>query len=267
MSVSFEAFKEKCSFTCSKHSSCAFFSLTRAHHRCRRIVFKISRVQKYLFVGGFRPGHAPTDSMETNESLQPCRLLGNPDLASGAVEPLGRGAVHVCHVCTTCHDRNNGPNATSVPDIEGISGLNSGAIVFHMLHSALTEPGVGCWKESEEAVAGGSTARAIDAGHDERVKPRFLCLKSDPNVKLKLAPVRCLSLCGAPHVIALRGGPDKFVYQFGGINREELAGLVDMITSFCTSTDGYSSTRTRPQSLRGKISARVPPLNGRVVAM
>ena len=234
------------------------------------VLFRLQKYSRSWSVA--RSGHAPATTMERkgSECGKPCALLENPEPAghpSGVLELLERGAVHVCHVCTTCHDRSNGPKEVSAPDIAGISAVNSGAIIFHMLYSALTEPGVGGWKESEEAVVGDSTARAIDAGQDERLKPHFLYLVSDSKIKLKISPVRCLSLCGAPHVIALRGGLNKFAYQFGGINREEMAGLVHMITSFCTSTDGYSSTRTRAESLRGRISARIPPLNGRVVGV
>ena len=185
---------------------------------------------------------------------------------------------HVCYVCTTCNvPSGRGSRAASSPDIEALaSTCTTGAAFFHLLHATLIASGAwvdgaaaggdgggqGSGSPPAEAAAGG---RAIDAGPDHRLRPIALALATDPAVTLTLTSVRCMSLCGAPHVAALRGGHDKFVYQFGGLSPvpECVAGLAEMVTQYCTSPDGYSSTRTRPACLQGRVSSRVPPLGGR----
>ena len=89
-----------------------------------------------------------------------------------------------------------------------------------------------------------------------------------PHHNLTLTPVRCLAACSFPHTVALRGrgrkGEEKFVYQFGAVgDRATVDGLARMATEYCTSPDGYSSSRTRPTCLRGRVLARVPPPGGR----
>jgi predicted metal-binding protein len=178
----------------------------------------------------------------------------------GGSDHVESDRVHVCHICTTCQD--DCPDSSIAPDIEDLRDLNSGAIMFHLLLSALTEPNVGGWNALEDA--GVHATRGIDAGPDPRLCIRKLSLRDDPRIKLNVVPVRCLSLCGAPHALALRGGDDKFAYQFGRINIDTLDDMVEMITEYCRSSDGYSSTRSRPASLKGHVSARIPPMNGRV---
>jgi predicted metal-binding protein len=175
---------------------------------------------------------------------------------------------HECFVCTTCNVARG-----ACPDIESLAaeaGTTTGGAVFRLLHATLTE--AGAWVPAP-AVAGEGATRAACAAADAAADPRFapaarLALAADLSVTLTLTPVRCLAACSFPHTVALRGrgrkGEEKFVYQFGAVgDRATVDGLARMATEYCTSPDGYSSSRTRPTCLRGRVLARVPPPGGR----
>ncbi len=182
-------------------------------------------------------------------------------------EELNQTFSHTCHVCTSCHAQYQ------IYDIEDLSGLigvggddddqmNSGALMFQVLTRELIKKG---WKVSEPGVEDKKLAgmKGQDASLDPRLPPIVLTSPQDNDVKLKLMPTRCLSTCGFPQVIALNGGENKFSYQFGKIETDNIDDMVSMINDFCHSKDGYSSTRTRPSGLKGRILARIPPTSGR----
>jgi hypothetical protein len=174
---------------------------------------------------------------------------------------------YTCHFCTTCHDPELPMEElptdliTPLPDIEDIKPCRSGVIMFQAFIRALKTSN---WEEipvGEQLIIMGSNDAAIDPNW----MPQTFVHKNDSNITLKVLPTRCLSACSFPQVFALNGPKDTFSYQFGGIRPKQIADVIKMIEMYCNSSDGYSSTRTRPKSLRGHVLARIPPRNGRQI--
>jgi predicted metal-binding protein len=166
--------------------------------------------------------------------------------------------VFTCHFCTTCH--NPEFQSGEPVDIEDIANQRSGTVMFKLLANAMKEFS---WKEIEATQ--GKFLIDSDAAIDSKLTPLYFTREDLPEVTIKLLPTRCLSACSFPHVLALNGPKDCFAYQFGNIDQDQLRDIVKMIEMYCSSSDGYSSTRTRPRSLRGHVLARIPPPTGRQV--
>jgi predicted metal-binding protein len=158
-----------------------------------------------------------------------------------------------CHFCTTC----NHPDFASekVKDIEDL-GTTSGSKMYKLLCEQIESQWV---LEAKHCIS----MTLQDAGMDHKQEAKIYKSQKYPFVKLKLIPTRCLSACSFAHVFALNCTNQSFSYQFGGINPSHLNDLIEMIDLYCSSEDGYSSTRTRPKSLKGYVLARIPPSNGR----
>ena len=172
--------------------------------------------------------------------------------------------IHTCHVCTTC---NGFISPDLIADIEDYGKISSGAVMYLNLCQELEDMG---WSEildtgvkKIQGADAGNNMKGMDAGLDPRMKPKTFKSPRDDKVLLKVLPTRCLSACSEPQTIALVGNQEKFSYQFGRIEFEHLNDIATMIMDYCHSKDGYSSTRTRPIGLKGRVLARIPPINGR----
>jgi predicted metal-binding protein len=130
--------------------------------------------------------------------------------------------------------------------------------MFQLLVIAMKERS---WKETDGFQ--GKVLMDSDASVDSKLKPIQFEHESYPGTIIRFLPTRCLSACSFPHVFALNGSEDQFAYQFGNIDQSQLVDVVKMMEMYCSLNDGYSSTRTRPRSLRGHVLARIPPRNGR----
>ena len=202
-------------------------------------------------------------------AVAPFDARAGPQQPVSSATDAGRSSSHhECFVCTTCNAARG-----ACPDIESLAaeaGTTTGGTVFRLLHATLTE--TGAWVPAPAAADEGATG-TVRAAADATADPRFapaarLALAADPSITLTLTPVRCLAACSFPHAVALRGlgrkGNEKFVYQFGAVgDRAVVEGLARMATDYCASPDGYSSSRTRPACLKGRVLARVPPSGGR----
>jgi predicted metal-binding protein len=168
-------------------------------------------------------------------------------------------SVHTCHVCTKC---NSYVSPEMIADIEDYGNINSGAVMFLKLSEELRHKG---WSDDgvDMDADAGDSMKGADAGLDPRMKSIVFKSPENDNVLLKLLPTRCLSACSEPQTIALVGNTEKFSYQFGRIEFENLKDMATVIADYCRSKDGYSSTRTRPIGLKGRVLARIPPINGR----
>jgi hypothetical protein len=183
-------------------------------------------------------------------------MIGGLFSLSGFLSWKSAEEMHTCHVCTKCNG-NISPDLIS--DIEDLGKINSGAVMFLMLIQELEKKGwTECNLNLQKPILTG-----VDAGLDPRLTPKFFKSPNKDSVLLKILPTKCLSACSEPQTIALVGNQQKFSYQFGRIQYEHLADMATMITDYCHSVDGYSSTRTRPTSLKGRVLARIPPIDGR----
>ncbi|KAJ1920568.1 hypothetical protein H4219_001268 [Mycoemilia scoparia] len=97
--------------------------------------------------------------------------------------------------------------------------------------------------------------------HDQLRRGEINC----PNAvqpRLKIVPVECLSYCDYANVVAY-SAPNKFSYQVAQIkedNPEEIEALMSFAEQYIESSDGFSKSKTRPNQLKGKVVARIPPL-------
>ena len=72
----------------------------------------------------------------------------------------------------------------------------------------------------------------------------------------------CLSVCPRPCGIAL-SLPDSWTYIFGDQQPNETAqDILDCLSIYLSSTDGFMPRKSRPKSLRASILGRVPPFSG-----
>lgn len=164
--------------------------------------------------------------------------------------------IHTCHVCTSC---NGYIPPDLISDIEDLNKINSGTVMFLNLCHELESMG---WSDLQ-IDSGEKPLKGVDAGLDTRMKAKTFRSPSNESILLKVLPTRCLSACSVPQTIALVGNQEKFSYQFGRVEFENINDMAIMITDYCHSKDGYSSIRTRPAGLRGRVLARIPPINGR----
>ncbi|KAJ1672535.1 hypothetical protein EV182_006986 [Spiromyces aspiralis] len=81
--------------------------------------------------------------------------------------------------------------------------------------------------------------------------------------RLKIVPVDCLSYCDYANVVAL-AAPNKFQYQVAKIREddpEDIEALLEFAESYLENEeDGFTKSKTRPNRLKGKVVARIPPL-------
>ena len=78
--------------------------------------------------------------------------------------------------------------------------------------------------------------------------------------KVKIRPAECLSVCPRPCGIAL-SLPGSWTYLFGDQQpNETVHDVIECLSLYTESPDGYMPRRERPKSLRGSILGRVPPV-------
>jgi len=80
--------------------------------------------------------------------------------------------------------------------------------------------------------------------------------------RVLVRPAECLSVCPRPCGIAL-SSPESWTYIFGDQSPNQTASdIVDCLSIYLSSTDGFMPRKERPKGLRGSILGRVPPLKG-----
>ena len=84
-------------------------------------------------------------------------------------------------------------------------------------------------------------------------------LQSQVTVK----PAECLSICPRPCGIAI-GTPRRWHYLFGDQNPERgVEDIVQCVSTYLQSNDGFMARSERPKSLRSSILGRIPPFGDR----
>ena len=77
--------------------------------------------------------------------------------------------------------------------------------------------------------------------------------------RVTVSPAECLSICPRPCGVAL-SLPESWTYLFGDQQpTEALKDIVDCVTLYLESPDGFMARASRPKSLRNSILGRVPP--------
>lgn len=78
--------------------------------------------------------------------------------------------------------------------------------------------------------------------------------------RVDVRPTKCLSLCPRPCGIAL-SSPRAWTYLFGDQDpHETTADVMDCVSLYLQSPEGFMARRDRPKPLRASILRRVPPL-------
>ena len=78
------------------------------------------------------------------------------------------------------------------------------------------------------------------------------------NLRLSFIPIKCLSACNYANSMAI-SATDKYTYQFGCLNYNDVDDIFDFITQYIASKDGFSKKNDRPTSLKETVLARIPP--------
>ncbi|MCY4039684.1 MAG: DUF1636 domain-containing protein [Gammaproteobacteria bacterium] len=87
--------------------------------------------------------------------------------------------------------------------------------------------------------------------------------KSPLSRRVELRPVECLSLCPRPCSIAL-SSPGAWTYLFGDQRpSESAADILQCVSTYLRSEDGFLPRDERPARLRASILGRVPPIEHR----
>ena len=78
--------------------------------------------------------------------------------------------------------------------------------------------------------------------------------------RVEVKPAECLSLCPRPCGIALSSN-EAWTYLFGDQQPNKTAlDIVDCISRYLNTPDGFLPRNQRPTSLQGSILGRVPPI-------
>ena len=104
----------------------------------------------------------------------------------------------------------------------------------------------------------------------EESRPGFVLYKElvkaiearDLRHKVEIRAAECLSICPRPCGLAL-SSPGSWTYLFGDQQPSETAmDVVECVSLYLKSPDGFMARNERPKSFRGSILGRVPPLTG-----
>ncbi len=77
--------------------------------------------------------------------------------------------------------------------------------------------------------------------------------------QIEIKPAECLSLCPPPCAIALSSS-GAWCYLFGGQHPDKSArDIIDCLSLYLKTKDGFMSREQRPVSLRSSILGRIPP--------
>ena len=80
--------------------------------------------------------------------------------------------------------------------------------------------------------------------------------------RVEVRPAECLSICPRPCGLAL-SLPGAWTYLFGDQQPSETtADVMECISLYLDSPDGFMARSQRPKSMRRSILGRVPPLKG-----
>ncbi|ODN69849.1 DUF1636 domain-containing protein [Methylobrevis pamukkalensis] len=80
---------------------------------------------------------------------------------------------------------------------------------------------------------------------------------------IAVTAVECLSVCKRPCTVAL-AGPGRWTYVVADLDAGDHAADVELMArAYLAAPDGVVPWRTRPQTFRKGVVARVPPLDRR----
>ena len=80
--------------------------------------------------------------------------------------------------------------------------------------------------------------------------------------RVKVQPAECLSICPRPCGLGL-SKPGGWTYLFGDQHpTEDVSDLIDCVSLYLDSSDGFMARKQRPHSMRNSILGRVPPSEG-----
>lgn len=83
---------------------------------------------------------------------------------------------------------------------------------------------------------------------------------SSLNHRVDVVPAKCLSICPRPCGIAL-SSPGSWTYLFGDQQADqEIDDIVDCVSLYIETSNGFMERHKRPKSLRSSILGRVPPI-------
>jgi predicted metal-binding protein len=155
---------------------------------------------------------------------------------------------HVIFVCTSC-----GRNRASVPTVAtDITGIPAGV----------------------EAACPSQGDRLLQQLQSRLESDQRSCLKSSTPplaTTVSIQPVQCMGLCEQDCVVAFVA-PGKRTYVFGNLPTDEAhledtaAAVLTCARQYQSKTDGALSYFERPELLKTRVLARIPPLPAQVMA-
>lgn len=106
-----------------------------------------------------------------------------------------------------------------------------------------------------------TTCRQVHDGHETRPGPALLAeVAALAGPGLVVRGTQCLSVCKRPGTAAL-SGPGRYTFLFGDLEPARDAGpLVEMAVAMAGQPYGFVPWKARPETLRSRIVARIPPL-------
>ncbi|MCZ8374183.1 MAG: DUF1636 domain-containing protein [Beijerinckiaceae bacterium] len=106
-----------------------------------------------------------------------------------------------------------------------------------------------------------TTCRQAEAGPEIRPGARLAdALEGMPESGIVIRRTQCLSVCTRACTAAL-SGPGRYTFLFGDLDPErDGPALVEMAKAMAGQPFGFVPWKARPEALRSRIIARVPPL-------
>ena len=93
-------------------------------------------------------------------------------------------------------------------------------------------------------------------------KLRETIARSPWHHRVDVKPAKCLSICPRPCGIALASS-ESWTYLFGDQKPNETVNeIVECISTYLKTPNGFMAREKRPKSLRSSILGRVPPMKG-----
>ncbi len=75
-----------------------------------------------------------------------------------------------------------------------------------------------------------------------------------------LTPVECLQNCDSGCSVALRGGPERWIYVYGNLHEDDHVALIaEGAKLYHDSGNGLIPWRSRPEHFKRNCIARIPP--------
>lgn len=110
-----------------------------------------------------------------------------------------------------------------------------------------------CVRDAPPAALGKTLGRALA----EAVAQRLADARLPPGIVCRA--VLCLNGCPRPCTVALRA-PGKASLRLGQLTPQDAEPIVEFLLEYCASADGDVPPERWPAGLRGKLTARAPPL-------